>query len=593
MAEARNNFGLALAEQARFQEARVCFEEALQLRPDYPDAHHNRGCSCRELGDLPEAEASFRQVLRLRPDLAPAHYNLGLALAEQGRLTEAVDEYHTALDLGPDLADAHNNLGSILLQLDRFPEAEMHFREAFHLRPEFAAACHNLGLSLSEQGRHAESLTAYQEALHLRPQFPEALNRQGQALHALGRDEEAVESYQQALRLRPGLTEVQANLAMAYGDLRRFAEAEAVLRPALAVGRHNAQLHYALGYALWIQGKQEEAAVCCEQAIRLKPDYADPHYVLAQDRLREGNFAEGWPEYEWRLRIKGFPTYHGPAPRWDGDPLEGKTILLLAEQGLGDTLQFIRYALQVQQRGGRVVVSSFTTLLPLLRTCPGIDHLLEAGEPLPAVDVHAYLLSLPWLLGSTVETIPARIPYLSADPGLVRYWREQLRAVDAFKVGVVWKGRPTHQQDCLRSVALREFAPLARLEGVRLVSLQVGPGQEDLAAQENLDVIDLGSRFDRDSFADAAATVMNMDLVITVDTALAHLAGALGVPGWVALSYHADWRWLRTREDSPWYPSMRLFRQPQPGDWPAVFGRITGELALRLAKGGRQPPVGG
>jgi tetratricopeptide (TPR) repeat protein len=577
-AEARNTLGLALAGQARLQEARLCFEEALRLRPDFCDAHHNLGCICRQLGYLPEAEASFRQVLRLRPDLAPAHYNLGLALAEQGRLTEAVAEYYAALHLRPDLADAHNNLGSLSLQMGRLAEAESSFREALQLRPRYAEAWYNLGLTLLKQQRPADSLAAFQEALWLRPEFPEAHNKHGEALYAVGRFPDALASYRRAIDLKSDFADALCNFATTLCRLGRFAEAAPGLRQILPDHPQHAGMHAVLAYALAELGQLQQAADHFRLAIRSNPDFADPHYNLSLLWLLQGDFELGFAEYEWRLQIKELGIQAVPSPRWDGRRLDGKTILLVAEQGLGDTLQFIRYAPLVKERGGRVLVWSFSPLTSLLRTCPGVDGVVPEEERPPDTDLHAHLVSLPYLLGTTLATIPASLPYLSADPMRVAHWRKELSTVPDFKIGIVWQGSPENKKDSKRSVLLREFAPLARVDGVRLFSLQVGQGSEQLVRGNDFTVTDLGSHFDASSFADAAAVIMNLDLVVSVDTAVAHLAGALGAPVWAALPANPDWRWLLERADSPWYPRMRLFRQSQPGNWRLVFERMAMDL---------------
>ena len=296
-----------------------------------------------------------------------------------------------------------------------------------------------------------------------------------------------------------------------------------------------------------------------------------------------GRFEQGWPGYEWRWKCKEFgslPPFHPPL--WDGSPLDGRTILVHAEQGLGDTLQFIRYAPLVHQRGGRVILVCQPPLIGLLTRSPGVERLVAQGEALPDYDVHVPLMSLPGLLGTTLESVPADVPYLDAEPQLVEAWRHRLGSYPGFKVGIVWQGNPKFRLDRRRSIPLAQFAPLARVPGVHLFSLQKGPGAEQLAAvTDRFPVTDLGRRLD--DFMDTAAVLKNLDLVISVDTAIAHLAGALGIPVWVALPFVPDWRWLMDREDSPWYPTMRLFRQARPGQWEDVFQRIAEALQRRLA----------
>ena len=332
-----------------------------------------------------------------------------------------------------------------------------------------------------------------------------------------------------------------------------------------------AKAHNTLGTILSARGQVEDALAHYETAIGLKPDYAHAHWNRALVRLLLGDYPRGWADYEWRWQCK--KAFHLPAfsqPRWDGGPLTGKTILLYAEQGLGDTLHFVRYARLVQLCGGRVVLqmpaSTYSASFALCRH----RRVVPWGSPPPAFDVYAALMSLPALFGTTLENIPAEIPYLHADPNLVEHWRRQLTVVDGFKVGIAWQGSTTHAWDRHRSVPLTAFAPLAEVPGVRLISLQKGPAaQQAESVSGGIPVADFGDLVDRTSgaFMDTAAILKGLDLVICVDTAVAHLAGGMGVPVWLALHHTPDWRWLRGREDSPWYPNVRLFRQPSPGEW--------------------------
>jgi hypothetical protein len=308
-----------------------------------------------------------------------------------------------------------------------------------------------------------------------------------------------------------------------------------------------------------------------------------------------GHFEQGWPSYEWRWKCKEFGSMPPlRAPLWDGSPLDGRTILIHAEQGLGDTLQFIRYVPLVQQRGGRVIMMCQPPLMRLLAHCPGIERLIPHGETPPEIDLHVPLLSLPKLLGTTVESVPADGPYLDADSDLVEIWRHRLAAYPGFKIGIAWQGNPKFRLDRIRSIPLAQFAPLADVPGVHLLSLQKGAGGEQLAAPERrFPVTDLGCQLDETTgaFMDTAAVMKNLDLVITSDTSIAHLAGALGVPVWVALNDVPDWRWLLNRDDSPWYPPMRLFRQRRTGHWEDVFDRIAEALRERLAPPATPRPV--
>ncbi len=349
----------------------------------------------------------------------------------------------------------------------------------------------------------------------------------------------------------------------------------------------SAESHSSLGTALCAQGRLDAAVAEYEQAIQLKPDYPDAHWNRALVRLLCGDLERGWPDYEWRWRCaRHSPMPDFTQPRWDGGPLDGRTILLYAEQGLGDTLHFIRYAPLVKARGGRVIVQCQGTLIPLLSRSAGIDGLAAWGDAPPPFDVYVPLMTLPSLFHTTLETVPADIPYLIADPDLIAHWRRALTPIRGLRVGIAWQGSPRHPWDRHRSVPLAAFEPLARIEGVQLISLQQGHGVEqlrDLAGR--FPVLDLGELVDRTAgpFMDTAAILHNLDLVVSVDTAIAHLAGGLGVPLWLAIHHTPDWRWLLDRDDNPWYPSARLFRQPAPGDWASVFDRMTEELRLRVA----------
>lgn len=338
-----------------------------------------------------------------------------------------------------------------------------------------------------------------------------------------------------------------------------------------------------LGLTLHQQGEINAAVACYSRAHQLDPDNVEVRWNRALAWLVQGDFERGWPEYEWRWKSpKAEPLPYAERPRWDGSPLGGAPILLHANQGLGDTIQFIRYAPLVKSRGGTVIVQCQPELIPLLSNCGGIA-LLTANEapPPPVFTVQAPMLSLPGILGTTVETIPSEVPYIAADPTLVAQWGKRLSSVKGFRVGISWQGNPKHYWDHRRSFSLNHFESLARIDGVRLISLQKGPGEEHLDAASGRFPITLpGDHFDETTgaFMDTAAVLNHLDLVITPDTALAHLAGAMDVPTWVALSFSSDWRWLRERDDSPWYPSLRLFRQERLGDWGGVFARMADAL---------------
>jgi hypothetical protein len=342
-----------------------------------------------------------------------------------------------------------------------------------------------------------------------------------------------------------------------------------------------------MGLALAWQGKHEEAMACYARALELKPSISEVHMNRGLLLLSQGDYERGLPEYDYRWRCEGKEPPKHDRPRWDGSPLEGRTILLYPEQGRGDFIQFVRFASVVKARGGRVILQCPQSFLPILRTFSGYDQLVSKEAAVPDYDVHASVMDLPMLLGTRVDTIPAEIPYLFADPALTERWKEELKKFEGFKIGIMWKGSSQYRADLYRSIRLAEFAPLAKVEGVRLISLQKGEGVEQLqSVGRELGIIDLGTGADEatGAFMETAAIVMNLDLVISADSALGHLAGALGRPAWIALPSASDWRWLLEREDTPWYPDVRLFRQPRLGDWKSVFERMALQLKARAPR---------
>jgi len=542
-----------------------------------------RALRYHQSGNLRQAEPLYRHILQLDPSHADAHHLLGLIGYQTGHHEPAAALLRRAIALDPSAALYLTNLGLVLEKLGQRDEAVGCYRRVLQLNPDDASAHYNLACAFKEQVQWAEAVECCRQALRLNPQFVNALNLLGLALKEQGQLDEAITCYRQTLRLNPDHGPAYHNLGIALMEQKELAEAVDCFQQALRLDPHNAVARNNLGPLLMRMGQLDEAAACFDQAVHLQPEAALPRFNRSLLRLLRGDFENGWPEYEYRWKTSGRIARSFDQPRWDGSALGGKTILLYAEQGLGDTLQFCRYASLVQRRGGKVLLECQPALLRLLEGVAGVDQAVAAGAPLPPFDVQAPLLSLPGLVGTTLQTIPANIPYLRADPELVVRWREELEPLRGFKVGILWQGSTGHENDRQRSVPLEQLAPLAGLEEVRLYSLQVGAGTEQLAQSgQRLGVIDLGSRFDPRSLGDAAAVLPSLNLVVTVDTALAHLAGGLGVPVWVSLPLPPDWRWLLERSDSPWYPTMRLFRQRRPGDWAEVFERIAAELRIQV-----------
>ncbi len=484
-----------------------------------------------------------------------------------------------------------------LAQTGRFESAEAEARAALGLRPRDVEATIALGVAVWRQGRHEEAEAIYRDAERWHPGDYRIATNLGLALMVGERRDEAAGWFERALELEPSAFHAMMNLGVLVSDRGDFDGASVLLERALDGLSGGSEVLQSVAMNRIRQGRWQEAAELYERALTVSPDSPELHRNLGYCLLALGDFARGWSEHEWRLRCDPHPGVRVNRPLWAGDDLRGRTILLHYEQGFGDTLQFVRYARLVKERGGRVVVLCQPPLVRLISRCEGVDLAFDGLGVEPECHVHAPLLSLPQLLRTTPETIPARVPYLSAAPAQVAHWRSViagLRQPDAwdtgprrhppFLVGVAWQGRPTHRADRWRSFPLERLAPVAAVPGVRLLSLQVDHGVEQLASLGGRFRVDeIPGRLGRD-FSETAAIVPELDLVIAPDSALAHLAGGLGVPVWVAHSSAADWRWFAGREDSPWYPTMRLFRQGRLNDWESVFARMAGELAALIER---------
>jgi tetratricopeptide (TPR) repeat protein len=609
--EALNNLGIALGRLGRHTDALAAFEQAVRLRAGYADALNNLASLHRDLGHLDEATASYRRVLEVRPEHRDARQNLAAVLSRRGQIQEAITCLHECLLFHRDCPDTYNNLGILLCQRDRLDEAVAAFRQALRLKPDFAEVLNNLGNALLRQQKTGEALGCFSEALKFRSDYPQPYCNLGTALLQQGKASEAVGHYLEALRLQPDYADAHLNLGNAYRSLGRPGDAAGCYQEALRLQPDNPGARLNLGVALSEQGLLDEAVEVYQEVLRRKPDFGQAYNSLGVTRLHQGRITDGlaafdqglhlcptdaeihlnraltlllqgdyeagWVEYEWRWKLKRAAACPYPQPQWDGSPLPRGTIVVWSEQGLGDSLQFARYAALVKERVGTVLLDCPAPLRGLMASCPGVDSLVDSSTPVIA-DVQAPLLSLPRLLGTTLASIPSSVPYVFADASLRQRWRDKVPAGPGLRVGIVWQGNPQFGGDRYRSVPLSRFRGLAAVPGVHLFSLQKGKGSEQLPelAQE-LDITDLGSQISGD-FCDTAAAMASLDLVLGVDTAVVHLAGALGVPVWVLLPFNPDWRWLLGRTDSVWYPSARLFRQARWGDWDDVFAPVADAL---------------
>jgi len=550
-AEGLSNRGNTLKALNRYDEALKSYERALALQPNHTAALINRGAALYDLKCYDEALASYDRALALRPDTVEALYNRGGVLHELKRYDDAIVSYDRALTLRPDLAEAHANRANALNELKRFDEALAGFDRALALRPNLLEAIFNRGNSLNSLNRYEEALAAYDRALALQPSHAGVHYNRGTTLHEIGRYEEALTSYDRALALQPDYPQALSNRGATLYELRRHSE----------------------------------ALVSYDRAITSQPDFPEAHWNAASLRLLTGDFVRGFAEYEWRWKyeVMAIAKRDFAQPLWRGEALNGQTILLHAEQGLGDAIQFCRYAPLVAARGGRVILEVHRQLRDLMTSVPGVTAVVPRGEALPDFDWHCPLLSLPLAFGTQLETIPSSTPYLNASARKLAEWGTRLGVKSRCRVGLIWSGNSAHKRDQNRSVGLSVLLPILDT-GATFVSLQKDVRSADaVVLEQRSDILQVSDGLQ--DFSETAALMVQLDLVVSVDTSTAHLAGALGRPVWILLPYLPDWRWLLDRDTSPWYPTARLFRQDQTRVWDSVVTRVRAEL-LRFIDGG-------
>jgi len=579
------NLGVNLARRGMREEAIHALSQAIDAAPDYAEAHYALAMTLQQLGQAERAKAEYERALALRPNWAEAASSLGSLLQSLGALDEAAVMYERALAANPNYAEAIYNQGTLFKLRGNLDAALVRYETAIALKPNFPEAHFNLGTLLQRARRLPEARAAYQEAIRWRPNYALAYNNLGNVLRELREIEQAIACYDKALEFDPQNAQTLINLGSAWHERGSLENALACYDQAMQLNPASSETHNNLGTALRDMNREAEALAAFERSFELDPNVAEPHYNRGLMLLARERFAEGWPEFAWRGSCKNYPRREFAQPLWQGDPLSGGTLLVHAEQGFGDTIQFVRFLAQLRERVGRVVLEVQPQLVPLL-VQSGFPEAIASGAELPQADAHVPLLDLASVFVRATDDISGA-PYLKADAVRVETWRTNLAEVPGYKVGIAWQGNRDYVSDRWRSIPLAHFAPLAKIAGVSLVSLQKGFGSEQLAEfRDGWPVVDLAVELDNEggAFLDTAAAMQSLDLVITSDTGIAHLAGALGVPVWVALPLVPDWRWFREREDSPWYASMRLFRQRAAGDWNDVFARISAALAERIEK---------
>lgn len=576
----RGNAALA---EGRLAAAAADYRAAVAADAGHAGAWVNLGFTLKELGEWKAAREALEQAVEVAPGDADAQYLLGLVLEEQGDLEGAIRRLRAAAESKPDFVFAWRDLCRAHLRAGQFDAVRSVAAEGVAVNPEAAELQYLLGNAHLQRKDCLAAMQCYERALALAPDLAEVHNNRGLALHELQRCEEALLSYERALELREGFAEAHYNRGNAFKQLGRHAEAVASYDRAIELDPGVADFYNNRGLVLHELGRLDAALASYERAICLEPEHADAHWNRSLTLLVSGDFAAGWQEYEWRWRrteMKGVaPVYDRPLWLGEGD-LRGRTILLHAEQGLGDAIQFCRYVQRVAALGAKVVLEVQPPLVPLLGELAGVGKLVGRGEPLPAYDCHCPLLSLPLVFGVGMADI-AGAPYLKGSPGKVAAWRARLGERRVPRVGIVWSGSTGHQNDRNRSIPFAEFRQMLQ-EGVDYCCLQKEIRPADRAAlAEHREIRTFENELQ--DFADTAALVELADLVITVDTSVAHLAGALGKEVWILLPFMPDWRWLLGRVDSPWYGSARLFRQPVAGDWESVLRGVGLMLAERFA----------
>ncbi|MHB1312430.1 MAG: tetratricopeptide repeat protein [Gemmatimonadaceae bacterium] len=585
----------------QIEQAQALYERILEAHPDHAVVLHLLG-SCHLQRRAPGIAIPFiARAIAARPGFAEAHGNLGAALNALGRHHEAVVQYEQALAIKPDFAEAHNNLGNALAALRRYDEAIVQYESALTIRPRYPEAHKAHGDVLSAVGRYDDACVRYEAALALRPGYVDAHGNLAVALAALGRHDEAVARFDRAIALTPGYAEAYYDQANSLVSLGRCDEAILRYEQAVALEPGHAAAHYNLGTVLAAQNRHDRAVDQYERALASDPAYPEAAWNRSLSLLALGRYREGWHGYEarWSRAAASTPP-NGHVPRWTGrEDVTGRTVLIQHEQGYGDALQMLRFVPSLEQAGARCAIQTPQALFALLTRSFPAARVVPLGNCPADADLRISAMSLPLALGTFTESaIPRDVPYLVADRAKTAQWRAQLGAQlgarRAAAVGLVWRGLGTHANDRHRSVALEALTPLLRRTHIRFVTLQKGLTQaerEHLARHDNVLALDEALT----SFDDTAAVMPALDLVISVDSAPAHLSGALGLPTWVLLPFSSDWRWLLARDDSPWYPTARLFRQATMGDWAAVIAQVGAALDAHVAPGqaapnGQPPP---
>jgi len=576
--DALHLLGIINAQRNSFEEAEKLFRRALAVDQKVPPCLQNYGAVLCKLGRFAEAIEYFTSAIKLAPNHAPLYLDRGQALIALKRANEALSDYDRALALEPNFAEGWLARGSILSDLNRNDEALHALNKALALKSEGAEARLIRGNILFALNRQTEALADFDKALALRPDMAPALCGRGNVFSALKRNDEALAAYDKALALNPDFVEVWLGLGHVFRNLGRYDEALTAYDKALALKADLPEVWFSRGNVFFDLNRDDEALQSYGKAIDLRPENAEALLNKSLVKLSLGEFDEGWSLYEWRWKSKFFtsPVRGFSQKPWLGDAdIASKTILVHSEQGFGDIIQFYRYLAELQKLDCKIIFETPAPLTPLFATQKHNFQIITWGATYPHFDVHCPLLSLPHAFKTTLQTIPAFIPYLVSSPGKLDDWRKKLGQKNKPRVGLAWSGNPRNV-DIRRNIPLELLLPMMSA-GIEWHSLQKDVLEGDrVSLKTNPAIVDFTASLN--DFSDTAALITELDLVISVDTVAAHLAGALGKPVWILLPFHPEFRWLRGRTDSPWYPTACLFRQTNHGDWGGVIGQVSEEL---------------
>jgi len=578
-----NTIGVILKQQNKLDDAILAYNKCVSLKPDYFVAYNNIGVAFKEQGRLDKAIKMFKKTLSIKPDYAEAYNNLGNTLLNQGKIKDAIKTYNKCILLRPDNFLAFNNLGNALKEHGEIDKAIEMYEKALSIKPEYAEAYNNMGVAQKEQGKYEHANISYQKAISIRPDYVEGYINLGLSFQKQEKHEEAIKSFNRGLLINPNYAEAYSYLGASLLGIDKFADAIDACEKSISLKSDYAGAYVNIGNVFFETGMLDEALKSYKMAISVKPDYADAYCNCTFIHNLKGDIKKGMELYEWRLQKlenKSLTPRRGMI--WDGrKSLKGKSILVCEEKGLGDIIQFSRYLLLLKERGAEVTFKVKAMMHNLLSSMHKDIFFVNSISKNQRFDFETPLLSLPYLLNTNLDTIPYAQPYLFANRNKIVFWRKKLRK-KKFKIGICWQGSK-NKIDIGRSFPLYLFKKIAEIPNVELISLHKGDGEEQIK-DINFELSTLGNNFDtgNNAFLDTAAVMRNCDLIITSDTSIAHLAGALGCLTWVALKKIPDWRWFLDRKDSPWYSNISIYRQKERGDWGYVFDSLHKDLLSLL-----------